>query len=78
MTSVVEIPIMKKHVICRVCGLDSTETRFQINRRICNKCNSKHSNEKLKQERPEYFRNYMKAHYVSVKKIKKSLETFEN
>lgn len=53
---------IKKIKICKVCGLSNEVTNFQVNRRTCIKCNSKKCNNKLGNE---YFRKYMKDHYVS-------------
>jgi hypothetical protein len=53
---------IKKIKICKVCGLSDEVTNFQNNRRTCIKCNSKKCNNKLGNE---YFRVYMKDHYVS-------------
>ena len=47
---------------CKVCGLSNDVTNFQNNRRTCIKCNSKKCNNKLGNE---YFRKYMKDHYIS-------------
>ena len=46
---------------CKVCGLSNEETKFQVNKRICIKCNSKKCNAKYGNE---YFRIYMKDHYI--------------
>ena len=53
--------------MCKVCGLSNEETKFQVNKRICIKCNSKKSNSTVGNE---YFRKYMKDHYISRRKPK--------
>ena len=62
--------------MCKVCGLSNEETKFQVNKRICIKCNSKKCNAKYGNE---YFRKYMKAHYIprSTYKLLENL-TLEN
>jgi hypothetical protein len=62
----------QKIINCKICGLSNIETNFQPKKRKCVKCNSKISNSKLGNE---YFRNYMKSHYIS---RKKTLENSEN
>lgn len=46
---------------CKICGLCETQTRFQISRKTCIKCNSKKCNE---MRGNEYFAKYMKDHYI--------------
>jgi hypothetical protein len=83
MSSVSETPIIIKHVICKICGLSNEETRFQVNRRSCIKCNSKKCYDKIISERGlEYFAKKMKEAYkpygIKGRPRKKPLENFEN
>lgn len=50
--------------ICVNCGKPEGEVKFQVYRKICTKCNSKKCNEKIKMEKPSYFREKMKAYYT--------------
>ena len=47
--------------VCKICGLNSVETRFQDKRYTCIKCNSKRCNA---MRGNEYFRDVMKNRYV--------------
>ena len=51
--------------ICKICGKSNLENKFQKNRRKCISCCSKEANQKLLAKNPEYFRKYMKDHYIS-------------
>lgn len=50
--------------VCKNCHLSEPNCIFQKYRKICTKCNSKISNEKIKVENPSYFREKMKQCYV--------------
>jgi hypothetical protein len=56
-----EIIINKSIRYCKVCNLSNEVNKFQKNKRICIKCNSKKCNLKLGNE---YFRKYMFDHYI--------------
>ena len=62
-----EIIINKSIRYCKVCNLSNEVNKFQKNKRICIKCNSKKCNLKLGNE---YFRKYMFDHYIPRRKPK--------
>jgi len=57
-----------KIIICKVCGLNNNETKFQ-KRKTCIKCNSKRCNEKILMKDPSYFNNKVKSRYVPHGKV---------
>lgn len=69
----VEINIKK----CYNCNEPDGVVKFQKYKKICTKCNSKLSNQKVKTNDPSYFKNVMKSRYVyhgQVGRPKKGIE----
>jgi Zn finger protein HypA/HybF involved in hydrogenase expression len=51
--------------LCLDCGKCEGEVKFQKYIKYCTKCNSKRSNEIIKNKNPDYFKNIMKCRYTA-------------
>ncbi len=50
--------------VCLDCGKCEGEVKFQKYMKYCTKCNSKRCNQKIKMDKPAYFREKMKERYI--------------
>ena len=51
--------------VCLDCGKTEGDVKFQKYMKYCTKCNSKRSNDIIKNKNPAYFRNIMKCRYTA-------------
>lgn len=51
--------------VCLDCGKPEGEVKFQKYIKYCTKCNSRRSNQQIKNKNPSYFKEIMKCRYTA-------------